>query len=85
MAASIGAYGQRRTSDDEGCPTSLTYLNLDSTSVSGDIGAVSALTSLTNLNLGGTSVSGDIGAVSALTSLTYLRLDSTSVSGDIAR
>ena len=62
-------------------PTSLTYLHLYSTGVSGDITAVSSLTSLTYLHLGGTGVSGDITAVSSLTSLMYLYLYSTGVSG----
>ena len=52
----------------------------ETTTLSGDISAVSPLTSLTNLLLDNTSVSGDISAVSPLTSLTYLRLYNTSVS-----
>jgi len=64
--------------------TSLIYLSLSNTSVSGDISAVQNLTSLTGLNLSSTSVSGDISAVQNLTSLIYLSLYNTSVSGDIS-
>jgi hypothetical protein len=78
--ANIDGDGLKHLSD----LTSLTYLHLGNTSVSGDISAVSNLTSLTYLHLGTTSVSGDISAVSNLTSLTRLYLGTTSVSGDIS-
>jgi len=64
--------------------TSLTYLSLSNTSVTGDISSVSNLTSLTYLSLSNTSVTGDISSVSNLTNLTFLSLYSTSVTGDIS-
>jgi hypothetical protein len=72
--ANIDGDGLKHLSD----LTSLTYLHLGNTSVSGDISAVSNLTSLTRLYLGTTSVSGDISAVSNLTSLNILHLGTTS-------
>lgn len=64
--------------------TNLTYLNLPSTQVSGDISVLSKFTNLTWLNLSYTQVSGDISALSNLTNLAYLSLPSTQVSGDIS-
>jgi len=64
--------------------TSVTYLHLGNTSVTGDLSAVSGLTSLTYLRLANTSVLGDISAVSGLTNLTVLHLGNTSVLGDIS-
>ena len=62
----------------------MTYLDLYSTSVSGDIINLSDLTNLTYLHLGGISVSGDIANLSGLTNLVVLSLGGISVSGDIA-
>ena len=64
--------------------TNLTYVDLPTTQVSGDISAVSELTNLTNIILNNTQVSGDISAVSELTNLTNIILDNTQVSGDIS-
>jgi len=86
-ATSIDLIGYGLTGADWGgieYATSITFLNLGGTGVSGDLSAVSGLTSLTYLILYDTSVSGAISAVSGLTNLTYLNLNSTSVSGDIS-
>ena len=58
----------------------------NSTSVSGDISALSNLTALTSLNLGSTSVSGDISALSNLTALKdSVLLQKLTLSGDLAK
>jgi len=60
--------------------TSVTYLNLASTSVSGDISAVSGLTNLTNLDLYDTSVTGATSpTVSTQDSLNNIRLDAAAL------
>ena len=72
------------TIDDLKYSTALTYINLGSTQVSGDISALQNLTALTYIGLGRTQVSGDISALQNLTALTYIGLSSTQVSGDIS-
>jgi hypothetical protein len=58
----------------------------NSTSVSGDISALSNLTALTSLNLGSTSVSGDISALSNLTALKgSVLLQKLTLTGDLAK
>ena len=64
--------------------TSINYIYLDRTKVSGDIAALKNLTALTYLSMSPTQVSGDIAALKNLTALTYLSMSSTQVSGDIA-
>ena len=59
--------------------TSLTYLSLSNTSVTGDISSVSNLTNLTFLSLYSTSVTGDISSLNTLTNLTELDLFNSSV------
>ena len=64
-------------------PPNLETLQLNRTSVSGDISKLGNLTNLTNLDVAQTSVSGDISKLGNLTKLTNLALGQTSVSGDI--
>jgi len=65
--------------------SSLTYLRLNNTDVSGDIGNLSGLTSLVYLSLANTNVTGDIADLSGLALVTELYLNNTDVSGgDIA-
>ncbi|MGH1490586.1 MAG: hypothetical protein ACRBK7_14545 [Acidimicrobiales bacterium] len=65
--------------------TGLTYLRLDGTQVSGDVGAWAGLTGLTYLNASSTSVSGNVGQLATLTGLTELWLSASSVDGDIGQ
>jgi len=61
---------------------SLTYLQLDFTSVEGDISGWTLPSSLTYLQLNSTSVEGDISGWTLPSSLTYLRLHHTSADYD---
>jgi len=61
--------------------SSLTYLRLNNTDVSGDIGNLAGLTSLVYLSLANTNVTGDIADLSGLTSVTELYLNNTDISG----
>ena len=66
-------------------PPNLETLQLNRTSVSGDISKLGNLTKLTILKLAQTSVSGDISKLGNLTKLTNLDVAQTSVSGDISK
>ena len=66
-------------------PPNLETLQLNMTSVSGDISKLGNLTKLTILKLAQTSVSGDISKLGNLTKLTNLDVGQTSVSGDISK
>ena len=59
----------------------VTYLNLYSLQVSGDIGPLGRLVELQNLDLHGTAVAGDVAALAALGQLQYLYLSDTAVWG----
>ena len=66
--------------------TSLTYMDLGNTQVSGDINAVSQLTSLTYIGLFNTQVSGKVDSLANLTKLTDLgTLKGLSLTGDMSK
>ncbi len=65
--------------------TDLTFLRLDGTQVSGDVGNLAGLTALTVFYGFSSSMSGDVGALSGLSSLVQLWLFSTGVTGDISQ
>jgi hypothetical protein len=76
--------GWERSRIREGCGDGVTSLDLEYTSVSGDVSGLAPLTQLNYLNLERTSVSGDVSGLAPLTQLTELSLYSTSVSGDVS-
>ena len=64
--------------------SALTYLHLQSTGVTGDVGSLSGLTGLTSLYLGDTGVAGDFAGLGGLAALTILDMfDDTGVTGDV--
>lgn len=63
---------------------SITYLQCNSESLTGDVSGWSVLTNLTYLNCFGNSLTGDVSSWSALTNLITLRCDYNSLSGDIS-
>jgi len=65
-------------------PSSITYLYLYDTGVSGDVSAATWPSSLLRLYLYNTSVSGDVSAATWPSSIEYLLMQNTSVSGDVS-
>ena len=63
---------------------SLTYLNCNSNSLTGDVSSWSALVNLTYLNCYNNSLTGDVSSWYALTNLTYLICSSNSLTGDVS-
>ena len=64
--------------------TSINYIFLRSTNISGDISGLKNLTALTYFDITDTQVSGDISGLKNLTALTSLNMSDTQVSGDIS-
>ena len=64
--------------------TSINYIFLRSTNISGDISGLKNLTALTYFDITDTQVSGDISGLKNLTNLSILGGNNTQISGDIA-